>query len=176
MDCNLVLSSAEAFEVCNVFLELSKNNFLQEYGVIGLFFNALLAATALPLPTEILVSTLLNGGESEVLIIIALVAGGGLGGVVNYGIGFGGSGIFRRLKPKKEKETKVTNKEHKMLSKLKKLGWVGIFFSAWVPFFGDLMLMSAGARKMNFRKYVLVMIAGKAFRAGVVVFGLGVIF
>jgi len=183
MDCNLVLSSAEAFEVCKVFLELSQNNFLQSYGVFGLFFNALLAATALPLPTEILVSTLLNGGEPEYLIIIALVAGGGLGGIVNYGIGFGGSGVFRKLKPKKNKEKekkenkiKKVKKEHKLLNKLKKLGWVGIFVSAWIPILGDVALMSAGAKKMHFRKYIVVMVAGKAFRSIVVVLGLSAIF
>ena len=176
MDCNLVISSAEAFEVCKVFLELSQNNFLQSYGVFGLFFNALLAATALPLPTEILVSTLLNGGEPEYLIIIALITGGGLGGIVNYGIGFGGSGIFRKLKPNKKKEVKKVKKEHKLLNKLKKLGWVGIFVSAWIPILGDVALMSAGAKKMHFRKYVVIMVTGKAFRSIVVVLGLSAIF
>ena len=171
MDCNLVLSSAEAFEVCKVFLELSQNNFLQSYGVFGLFFNALLAATALPIPTEILVSTLLNGGEPEYLIIIALITGGGLGGIVNYGIGFGGSNLLRKLHPKKD------DKDHKKSHKvLEKFGWVAIFGSAWIPIFGDLMLISAGAKKMHFRKYVLLMVAGKSLRAVVVVLGLGLIF
>jgi membrane protein YqaA with SNARE-associated domain len=173
LDCSIVNISPETLEICITFLEFSKNNFLQEYGAIGLFFNALLAATVLPLPTEILVSTLLNGGESEIIIICALVAGGGLGGIVNYGVGFGGSGVFRKLKPKKEPKIQ---KDHKTLCKLKKLGWVGIFLSAWVPIFGDLMLMSAGARKMNFRKYVIIMVSGKTVRSIIVVFSLGVVF
>lgn len=175
MDCSIANFSPELLEVCQVFLELSQNNFLQEYGVFGLFFNALLAATALPLPTEILVSTLLNGGESEYIIIIALITGGGLGGVVNYGIGFGGGGLFsklfRKLHPKKD--DKDHKKSHKWLSKA---GWFAIFGSAWIPIFGDLMLISAGAKKMHFRKYVLVMIAGKSVRAIIVVLGLGAIF
>ena len=171
MDCSIANEFPEALEICIVFLELSKNNFLQEYGIFGLFFNALLAATALPIPTEILVSTLLNGGESEILIIIALVLGGGLGGIVNYGIGFGGNGLFRKLKPKKE--SKDDKKSHKLLEKF---GWFAIFGSAWIPVFGDLMLISAGVKKMNFRKYVILMVAGKALRAVVVVFGLGLLF
>jgi len=171
MECSIANGFPEALEVCLVFLELSQNNFLQDWGVFGLFFNALLAATALPLPTEILVSTLLNGGEAEYIIIIALIAGGGLGGVVNYGIGFGGSGLFRRFKPKKE--TDDHKKSHKILAKF---GWIAIFGSAWIPFFGDLMLMSAGARKMHFRKYVVVMVAGKSVRAIIVVLLLGSFF
>jgi membrane protein YqaA with SNARE-associated domain len=41
------------------------DNTFQEYGILGLFFNSLLSATAIPLPTEILTSALLIGGESE---------------------------------------------------------------------------------------------------------------
>ena len=36
--------------------EILTNNIFQEYGIIGLFLNSLLAATAIPLPTEILTS------------------------------------------------------------------------------------------------------------------------
>ena len=43
--------------------EILANTTFQEYGIIGLFLNSLLAATALPLPTEILTSALLIGGE-----------------------------------------------------------------------------------------------------------------
>ena len=43
--------------------EILANNIFQEYGIIGLFLNSLLAATAIPLPTEILTSALLIGGE-----------------------------------------------------------------------------------------------------------------
>ena len=42
------------------------DNTFQEYGILGLFFNSLLSATAIPLPTEILTSALLMGGESEI--------------------------------------------------------------------------------------------------------------
>ena len=48
--------------------EILANNIFQEYGIIGLFLNSLLSATALPLPTEILTSALLIGGESIFLV------------------------------------------------------------------------------------------------------------
>jgi len=41
--------------------EILANNTFQEYGIIGLFINSLLSATALPIPTEILTSALLMG-------------------------------------------------------------------------------------------------------------------
>ena len=36
--------------------EIFSNNYFQEYGIIGLFLNSLLSATAIPIPTEILTS------------------------------------------------------------------------------------------------------------------------
>ena len=46
--------------------DILSNNYFQEYGVIGLFLNSLLSATAIPIPTEILTSALLIGGEDEI--------------------------------------------------------------------------------------------------------------
>ena len=43
--------------------DILSNNYFQEYGVIGLFLNSLLSATVIPIPTEILTSALLIGGE-----------------------------------------------------------------------------------------------------------------
>ena len=53
--------------------DILANNAFQDYGVIGLFLNSLLSATAIPLPTEILTSALLIGGENIFLVGIALV-------------------------------------------------------------------------------------------------------
>jgi len=67
--------------------EILANSIFQEYGIIGLFLNSLLAATALPLPTEILTSALLIGGENIFLVAIALITGSIIGGILNYFIG-----------------------------------------------------------------------------------------
>lgn len=79
------------------------NNIFQEYGVIGLFLNSLLSATAIPLPTEILTSALLIGGENVFLVGIALVLGSTIGGILNYFIGFGGNRLFNKVKKKKSR-------------------------------------------------------------------------
>ena len=80
--------------------DILSNNYFQEYGVIGLFLNSLLSATAIPIPTEILTSALLIGGENIVLVGLALVIGSVIGGVLNYFIGFGGNKLFKKLKEK----------------------------------------------------------------------------
>ena len=117
--------------------EILANNTFQEYGVIGLFLNSLLAATALPLPTEILTSALLIGGESIFLVAIALIAGSVIGGILNYTIGFGGSKLFKKFRRKSNIEKPIEKQEKKHHKLLNRFGWGAIFFAAWIPVVGD---------------------------------------
>jgi len=159
------------------FQELASNSVFQDYGVFGLFLNALLSATAIPLPTEILTSTLLAGGESKLAVSIALVAGSSVGGILNYWLGYGGGrigGKIRKLFRQKEKKTDGKHEE-KSHTILKKFGWIAVFFSPFILVVGDIILMSAGAKKMDFKKYLLFMIGGKIFKTVIVVLGLGVL-
>ncbi len=151
--------------------DILANNTFQEYGIIGLFLNSLLSATAIPLPTEILTSALLIGGENIFLVGMALIVGSTIGGILNYFIGFGGSKVFSRFKQNKNKEKK---KKHNKL--LDKFGWGAIFFASWIPVLGDLVLISAGAKKMKFTKFAFFMITGKIIKTIVVVIGLGSLF
>ena len=152
--------------------EVLTNNVFQEYGIIGLFLNSLLAATAIPLPTEILTSALLIGGENIFLVGIALIIGSTIGGILNYFIGFGGNKLIRKMKKKVDVE-KHGKKHNKLLDKF---GWGAIFFAAWIPVIGDLILISAGVKKMKFLKFSIFMISGKIIKTVIVVIGLGTIF
>jgi len=152
--------------------EILTNNIFQEYGIIGLFLNSLLAATAIPLPTEILTSALLIGGENIVLVAITLIIGSTIGGILNYFIGFGGNKLIKKMKKKSDVEKQ--DKNHNKL--LDKFGWSAIFFAAWIPIVGDLILISAGVKKMKFMKFSIFMISGKIIKTIIVVMGLGSIF
>ena len=152
--------------------EILTNNIFQEYGIIGLFLNSLLAATAIPLPTEILTSALLIGGENIVLVAITLIIGSTIGGILNYFIGFGGNKLIKKMKKKADVE-KQGKKHNKLLDKF---GWSAIFFAAWIPIIGDLILISAGVKKMKFVKFSIFMISGKILKTIIVVLGLGSIF
>ena len=154
--------------------EILSNNVFQDYGILGLFFNALLSATAIPLPTEILTSALLVGGENQILITIVLIIGSSIGGLINYFIGFGGNKLFQKFKKKEnQKEIKDQKKSHKILDKF---GWGAIFFSSWIPVIGDLILISAGVKKFEFKKFILFMILGKITKSVIVVMGLRALF
>ena len=152
--------------------EILNNNTFQEYGIIGLFLNSLLSATAIPLPTEILTSALLIGGENIGLVAIALIIGSTIGGILNYFIGFGGNKLIKKMRKKSDAE-KQNEKHNKILDKF---GWSAIFFAAWIPIIGDLILISAGIKKMKFVKFLIFMISGKIIKTIIVVLGLGSIF
>ena len=152
--------------------EILANNIFQEYGIIGLFLNSLLAATAIPLPTEILTSALLIGGENIFLVAIVLIIGSVIGGILNYFIGFGGNKLFKKMKKKSD----IVKQEKKHNRLLDKFGWSAIFFAAWIPIIGDLILISAGVKKMEFRKFIIFMVSGKIIKTIIVVIGLGTIF
>lgn len=154
--------------------EILANDFFQDYGVIGLLLNSFLSSTAIPLPTEILTSALLLGGENPFLVGIALVLGSSVGGVLNYFIGFGGNKLFGKFKKKNDqKKIGQKNKDNKQLEKF---GWGAVFFASWIPIIGDLILISAGVKKMKFTWYAVFMVTGKTFKTIVVVYGLGLIF
>lgn len=153
--------------------DILANKIFQDYGVIGLFLNSFLSSTAIPLPTEILTSALLLGGENQILVGIALVLGSTIGGLLNYFIGFGGNTLLSKFKKKKDKkDVEQKEKDNKILEKF---GWGAIFFASWIPIFGDLVLIAAGAKKMNFTKFIIFMVTGKTFKTITVVVGLGLI-
>ena len=154
--------------------DILANNVFQDYGIIGLFLNSLLSATAIPLPTEILTSALLIGGENVFLISVVLILGSTIGGLLNYFIGFGGSKLFSKYrKKKKEDNSKHEKKSHKLLDKF---GWGAVFFSSWIPVMGDFILISAGAKKLKFTKFIAFMISGKIVKTIAVVSGFSLVF
>ena len=154
--------------------DILANNVFQDYGIIGLFLNSLLSATAIPLPTEILTSALLIGGENVFLVGIALIVGSTIGGLLNYFIGFGGNKLVSKFRKKKKGDTVSHEKKGNKL--LDKFGWGAIFFASWIPVIGDFILISAGAKKMKFTKFITFMITGKIVKTIAVVSGFALVF
>ena len=148
--------------------DILANNAFQDYGIIGLFLNSLLSATAIPLPTEILTSALLIGGENVFLVGFVLGLGSIIGGVLNYFIGFGGNKLVNKLRKNKNRKEVSEKKGNNLLDKF---GWGAIFFASWLPVIGDFILISAGAKKMKFTKFMAFMVSGKMVKTIAVVSG-----
>ena len=134
------------------------------YGLLGLFLNGMLSSI-IPIPTELTISGLLLSGQSKTMVFIVLVISSVIGGFIAYYVGYSGNRFLRRLHkvPKKHEEDRT----HLLLEKY---GWMIIFFSPWIPIIGDLIPIIAGAKKYNFKIFIITMISGKALKAIAIVF------
>jgi len=87
------------------------------------------------------------------------------GGFIAYYVGYSGNNFLKRL-------NKIPNKreEDRTHLLLERYGWVIIFFSPWIPIVGDFIPIIAGAKKYNYKIFIITMISGKAFKAIAIVF------
>nr|NJM01208.1 DedA family protein [Desulfobacula sp.] len=132
--------------------------FLAEYSYLGLFLSSFLAATLLPLSSELVLGILLKQGANPHLTLLVATFGNVLGSVVNYGLGaFGGRMILHRFWRIKEPEI------HRAEKRFRKFGVFSLLF-AWVPVIGDPLTVAAGALHVNFTVFLLLVSLGKFLR------------
>lgn len=131
---------------------------LIEYGYIGVFIAAFLAATILPFSSEVVLSGVLLTGASYALCITAATLGNWLGGMTCYWLGLLGKRewIIKYLKLKEEKLDRVT----RWLQK--KGAWMAFF--VFLPGIGDFFAVALGLLRANIWAVAGFMLAGKLFR------------
>jgi len=131
---------------------------LAEFGYLGLFFASFLAATILPLSSEVVLGVLLGHDFSPLLTIFVATTGNVLGSVVNYGLGLWGSQILLN------KFLGLSAQQiGKAETRFKKYGVFSLLF-AWVPIIGDPLTVAAGILKVNFLLFVFLVTIGKFLR------------
>ena len=138
--------------------------FFTELGFLGLFLAAFLAATILPLSSEIVLTFLLLSGLDPILLILLATAGNVLGSVVNYGIGFWGS-VFVTNKVLRISEAQFEKSEQRF----RKFGTWSLLF-AWVPMIGDPLTLIAGVLRVNIVWFLVLVTLGKLGRYVVVAY------
>lgn len=132
--------------------------FLIEYGYIGVFLAAFLAATILPFGSEPVIIGVLAAGASPVPVLIAATIGNFLGGMSCYWLGWLGKRqwIVQYLKMPREKVDKWT-------AWLQGKGsWMAFF--VFLPGVGDFFAVALGLLKANVWGVALWMFAGKFLR------------
>ena len=132
--------------------------YFAELGHIGLFMAAFLAATVLPLSSEVvLVALLLNGLPPASLVTVATV-GNVLGALVNYALGYwAGVAVIRRWL--KMSEAEFVSAEQRF----QKYG-VWSLCLAWAPVIGDPLTVMAGILRVRLLWFVVLVSAGKLLR------------
>jgi membrane protein YqaA with SNARE-associated domain len=135
---------------------------------IGLFVTSLLAATLLPLSSEALLGilTAIGKGDPRALFLVATV-GNTLGSVVNWAIGRG----IAHFRDRSWFPVGPVRYENASRSFARYGLWSLLF--AWVPLVGDPLTVVAGALRVPFVRFLILVAIGKAARYAVVMAGVG---
>lgn len=134
-----------------------------QYGYAGLFVVSFLAATLIPLGSEVFVTLMIMSGYNLLPVFLVATLGNTLGSVCNYYVGkYGGSFFLSRyIKPDSEKREKA--------ERLYSRWGAPVLFFAWLPVVGDPLTVVAGIFNLNLYRFVLWVASGKAFRYIVVI-------
>ena len=132
--------------------------YFTEFGYIGLFIASFLAATILPLSSEVILSFLLLNNFNPTILVSVATFGNVLGSFVNYSIGVWGSIFFVRRVLKISEDEFVKAKQ-----RFQKYGVFSLFF-AWVPVIGDPLTVVAGVLKINILIFFIMITSGKLIR------------
>jgi membrane protein YqaA with SNARE-associated domain len=132
--------------------------YLSELGHIGLFISAFLAATILPLSSEIVLSALLLSGLSPSTLVIVATTGNVLGSLTNYALGYWASLVVVK-KWLRMSEDDFVRAEQRFV----KYGMFSLCF-AWVPIIGDPLTVMAGVLRVRLKWFLILVTVGKFLR------------
>lgn len=133
-------------------------DFFWEFGYLGQFISSFLAATILPLSSEMVLILLLTNHYNPAGIIAIATLGNVLGSVLNYAMGFWGREmVVKRI-------LKISDVEvEKATQRFSQYGVFSLFF-AWVPVIGDPLTVVAGALRVNWFLFLALVSTGKLLR------------
>ena len=132
--------------------------YFTHFDYIGLFLSSFLAATILPVSSEIVLAFLLLNNSNPVVLISVATFGNVLGSFVNYVLGFYGSESV--IKPFFNISD---DKFIRAKQRFKKYGTYSLLI-AWVPVIGDPLTFIAGALKINILVFFIMVTSGKLIR------------
>ncbi len=130
-----------------------------ELGYFGLFLAAFLAATILPLSSEVVFTAVVwQMGLDPVICVIVATVGNTLGGMTCYWLGHLGKmeWIEKYLRIKRQKVDKWVNKLHRQGD------WIAFF--SFLPAVGDLIAVACGFLRCNVWIVLGSMFLGKLIR------------
>ncbi len=139
---------------------------LTALGLWGMFLSAFLAATILPLGSEVVLAALVVGDYPLVPLITVATVGNVLGAVTNYILGAWGLNWFlARRMAGSQREVQAG------LDRFRKYGTLSLLL-AWVPVIGDPLTVAAGMVRVNPLVFLVLVTLGKGARYIVLAQGL----
>ena len=133
-------------------------------GLPALFLLSFLAATVLPIGSEwLLVALVLQSGQVVELVAVATI-GNYLGACTTYLIGFYGGDFLRRRILRLDEQAMERARQF-----YNRYGCWSLLVS-WLPVVGDPLCLVAGALRLNFLLFSLLVAAGKLGRYSLVAY------
>lgn len=127
---------------------------MTEYAV--LFAWSFLAATLLPLGSEVAFTALVLRREEVWLPVFVATLGNSLGAFTTYVLG-------RKAAALAESRARMSPRAQRAAEMVRRHGQPVVFFS-WVPLLGDALVVAAGASRMRFAPFAAWLVLGKALR------------
>ena len=127
-------------------------------GLGGMFLSAFLAATILPLSSEIVLGCLITAGVGAVPVVAVATAGNVLGSCVNYWLGGAAAGWLSRH------VSRVSPEDIRRARKQFQAWGTGSLLLAWVPVIGDPLTVVAGMLRVNPVVFLVLVTIGKLGR------------
>lgn len=127
-----------------------------DWGYIGLFVASFIAATVIPLSSEALFLAMLANFNPWMCLCSATL-GNTLGGWFNYGIGYmGNPDWLKRIRVKPEQILRWKSRVQRYVV------WLALF--SWLPFVGDVMAVSLGFFRADWKGSFFFILLGKFLR------------
>ena len=126
---------------------------------LSLFSISFLAATILPLSSELMLAGLIaTSNYDSLLLLIVASFGNVLGSVVNWILGFYSRNLTtKKWFPFKDRQIESSSKWFNKFGK-----WSLLF--TWVPIIGDPLTLAAGLFRIKFIEFLILVIIGKVSR------------
>jgi len=132
--------------------------YFTELGYLGLFLSSFLAATILPLSSEVVLTALLLTDLPPIALVVIATTGNVLGSLTNYALGYWVS-LEVIKKWLKISEEHFVQAEKRFV----KYGLFSLCF-AWVPIIGDPLTLIAGVLRIRLLWFIILVTAGKLMR------------
>jgi membrane protein YqaA with SNARE-associated domain len=131
---------------------------LSELGLWGMGLSAFLAATLLPLSSELVLSSLIITGENLTVLLIIATMANVCGSAVNYGLGrWGADTVLDKWLHLSSQQKNKAEQQFQLYGK-----WCLLF--AWLPIIGDPLTFIAGLLRVNVILFLILVTLGKFSR------------
>ena len=128
---------------------------------IGLFLSALIAATLLPMGSELVLIALVEQGHNAFILWLVATSGNSLGSCINYALGYWASDHINQ-------KYQDSRSWHQAQALYNRYGVWSLLF-AWLPIIGDPLTLIAGLAQTRLRLFIVLVVIGKGARYAILI-------